>query len=66
MIYDSQPIDDGRRAEIIHLTRNTEHRNAITEVLQELSMPRQVSDLDCVKILADLMRYILTLFVHEK
>ena len=32
MIYESQPIDDGKRAEIIHLTKNLRHRDAIMEV----------------------------------
>ena len=40
-------------------------RDAMTEVLSDLQAPRQVFDIECVKILADLMRYMLTIFVHE-
>ena len=66
LIYESKSIDIEQRAEIIHLTRDSRHREAITEVLQELQAPRQVTDIECIKIIADLMRYLLTVFVHEK
>ena len=36
MVYDSEPIDIESRAEIIHLTRNVKHRDAITDVLDEI------------------------------
>ena len=48
------------------MTRDSRLRDAITEVLQEVQTPRQVCDIECAKIIADLMRYLLTIFVHEK
>ena len=66
MIYDSKPISLDEKGEIIHILNDTRVRSAITEVLIDISAPKQVDNLDCLKYISDILRFILTLFVHEK
>jgi hypothetical protein len=65
MIYDSKPINLEEKGEIIHLLNDTRMRIAVTEVMQEISAPRKVTDIECLKLIGDIIRFILTLFVHE-
>ena len=39
---------------------------AVTEVLQEIHSPKHVQQIDCLRLMSDLIRFLLTLFVHEK
>lgn len=65
MIYDSKPVTIDEKAELVALLNDSKLRFAITEVLQDIMAPRQIDDMDCLNLLSDLMRFILTLFVHE-
>jgi hypothetical protein len=40
-------------------------RDAISEVLKEVTGPRKIKSLDCLKLLSDVLRFVLALFVHE-
>ena len=41
-------------------------RDAMTEILKEVTTPRKVTNLDSLKTLSDVFRYVLALFVHEQ
>ena len=66
MIYDSNPITMDEKGELVHIMNNSNMRTGATEVLQEVQAPRAVKNIDCLKLLSDILRFILTLFVHEK
>lgn len=65
MIYDSKPITIEEKAELIHVLNDPKLRVAFTEVLNEVTGPRSIKDFDCLKLLSELYRFLLTLFVHE-
>ena len=66
MIYESNPITLDEKGEIVAIMNDSAMRVAVTEVLQEINAPRIISNIDCLKILSDILRFILTLFVHEQ
>ena len=66
MIYDSKPINDDEKGEIVGIINDSAMRDAITEVLKEITGPRKIKDPDCLKLLSDVLRYVLALFVHEQ
>jgi len=51
---------------LIHILNDARLRIAVTEVLNEITSPRQLDNLDCLKFISDILRFLLTLFVHEK
>lgn len=65
MIYESKPITMDEKAELVALLNDSKLRFAVTEVLQDIMAPRPVDNMDCLNLLSDLVRFILTLFVHE-
>lgn len=65
MIYESKPITLDEKGELVAIMNDTAMRVAVTEVLLEINAPRIISNIDCLKILSDILRFILTLFVHE-
>ena len=54
------------KGELVHIMNDPKMRIAATEVLQEVQAPKSVKNIDCLKLLSDILRFILTLFVHEK
>lgn len=66
MVYESKPITMDEKGEIIGLLNDFRHRSALTGVLEEVMSPRPIENMDCLNLLSDLVRFILTLFVHEK
>ena len=66
MIYESEPISIDEKAELVSLLNDQKLRCAITEVLQDIIQPRPIENMDCLNLLSDLIRFLLTLFVHEK
>lgn len=65
MIYDSKPITMDEKGELVALLNDSKLRFAIIEVLQDIVAPRPIENMDCLNLLSDLIRFILTLFVHE-
>lgn len=65
MIYESKPITMDEKGEMVALLNNSKLWFAITEVLQDIMAPRPIENMDCLNLLSDLVRFILTLFVHE-
>jgi hypothetical protein len=54
------------KGEIVALLNDSKFRFAITEVFQDIMAPRPIENMDCLNLLSDLVRFILTLFVHEQ
>ena len=36
------------------------------DILMEITHPKKIENLECLKIIADIIRFVLTLFVHEQ
>ena len=45
---------------------NSEMRQQMTEILTDVNQARQIHSFECLKLIADIIRFILTLFVHEQ
>lgn len=44
---------------------NHEMRQQMTDLLNEINQARKIDSFECLKLIADIIRFILTLFVHE-
>lgn len=66
MIYNSKPITMEEKGELVHIMTDNNIRIAMFEVLKEITAPRCVNNIDCLKLISDLLRHILALFVHEQ
>ena len=40
-------------------------RDVLTDILSEITQPQKLESFDCLKLIADIQRFVLTLFVHE-
>jgi hypothetical protein len=38
----------------------------MSDILGEVTHPKRIENLECLKMIADLIRFVLTLFVHEQ
>lgn len=38
----------------------------MTEILQEINAPKSIENVECIRLIADILRFVLTLFVHEE
>lgn len=65
MVYESKPVTLDERGEVISIMNDSAMRVAVTEVLQEINAPKIISNIDCLQLISDILRHILTLFVHE-
>lgn len=66
LIFESRPITIEQKGYMIQLMHQDTMRETMNAVLQEVgSSPRQVKSYDCLKLIGDIERFILTLFVHE-
>jgi len=41
-------------------------RQVMTEILQEITSPKRIDNIECLRLIADILRFVLTLFVHEE
>jgi hypothetical protein len=41
-------------------------RKNLSDILSEITYPKKIENIDCLKILSDIIRFVLTLFVHEE
>jgi hypothetical protein len=41
-------------------------RGTMSDILLEITAPKKVEKLECLKVIADIIRFVLTLFVHEQ
>lgn len=44
---------------------NFEMRTQLADILGEINQSRQIHSYECLKLIADVLRFVLTLFVHE-
>ena len=51
---------------MIQLLYDNEMRIHVIEILQEINSPKRIDNLECLKLIADILRFVLTLFVHEQ
>ena len=65
MIYESKAIEIEEKGLIIQLLYDSDQRQNVTEILQEITAPKCIENLETLKLIADILRFVLTLFVHE-
>ena len=75
-LLNSEAISLEDKAYLIQLMHNENMRVLIIDSLQEINMPKPIKEFDCLKILADIIKFILTctlfafyafvVFVHEQ
>ena len=41
-------------------------RECLTRIISEIVAPTELSSYECMKVLADILRFTMTLFVHEQ
>ena len=66
MINKSKVISLEIKGQLIHMMHDKQMRQVMTDILNEVKQPQQINNLECLKIIADLLRFVLTLFVHEE
>jgi len=66
LLYDAKLVEHEEKGDLCELLNDSRLRQAVTEVLIEINTPKKIKSHDCLRMLADILRYILTLFVHEK
>jgi len=66
MINHSKLISIEDKGQLIHMMHDKQMRIVMTEILSEVKHPQKIENIECLKIIADLMRFVLTLFVHEE
>ena len=54
------------KGNIIHCMHTVSLRNVVADVLLEINSPKPLKQLECLRQLADIIKFILTLFVHEQ
>jgi len=61
-----QDISFDQKSEMISAMHDKDIRNNIAVFLREITGPRYIEDLNALKTLGELFKYLLTAFVHEK
>ena len=66
-LFKSQIITLDEKGYIIQLMHNQLLRESVADILwREIVQTRVLESFDCLKLIADVLRFILTLFVHEQ
>jgi len=50
---------------IIQSLHDSRIRMALTEILGEITTPKRIDNIECLRLISDIIRFVLTLFVHE-
>jgi len=66
MLHDSALIHLNEKAQIIQMMHDSKMRQFMTEILSEISAPKSIENVECIRLIADILRFVLTLFVHEE
>ena len=66
LIHQQEIISLEDKGSVIQMLHDTQMRQKLAEVLNEVTAPRKIEDPAFMKIVADIVRYVLTLFVHEQ
>lgn len=59
-------IDIDDRVKIIELLHESNHRMTVAEFLFEINSPRPIQDFEALRELAEIIKYLLTVAVHDK
>ena len=43
-----------------------EMRDTLSDIVSEINQPVELANYECIKLLADVLRFVMTLFVHEQ
>jgi len=64
-LFDSIVFDIDEKGYLIQLMHQQDMRDVLTDILSEITQPLKLDSFDCLKLVADIQRFVLTLFVHE-
>lgn len=56
----SEQISLEEKGKLIQLMHNKALRGAMTDILKEITSPRQLTNAECLKLIADIIKFILT------
>jgi hypothetical protein len=56
----SEPITIEEKGVLIQLMHNTKMRVLISEIFDEIKSPKKVDSAECLKIIADILKFVLT------
>ena len=45
---------------------NQDLRDCLADIISEVNQPLELANYECMKLLADVLRFVMTLFVHEQ
>lgn len=48
------------------MMHDTKMRMFMTEILSEITANKFINNIECLRLIADILRFVLTLFVHEE
>jgi len=48
------------------MMHDSKMRQFMTEILSEINAPKSIENVECIRLIADILRFVLTLFVHEE
>ena len=66
-LFNSIPIKIEEKGFLIQLMHNFQMRETLTDILNDFNHPQVVlKGYECMKLIADILRFVLTLFVHEQ
>lgn len=60
LVQGNKPITLEEKGNLIHLLQNKLMRSVLTEVLNEINSPKLIQNQDSLKILADILKFVLT------
>jgi len=45
---------------------NGRNREVLCDILAEVTTPKRIDNIECLRLISDIIRFVLTLFVHEQ
>lgn len=64
-LLNSQTIRIEEKGYLLQLMHDVELRDCLADVIGEINQPLELANYECMKLLADILRFVMTLFVHE-
>lgn len=64
-LLSSDAITLDEKAKIIALLHDKQQQQVLSSVLLQIISPRQLQSMECLKLLGDIIKFVLTLVVHE-
>lgn len=65
-LFSSVPIKIEEKGHILQLMHSQEIRDCLADLLMEVNQPLPLENYECMKMIADVLRFAMTLFVHEQ